>query len=153
LTTTLNAATLGVNNIQGGAGNDTLLGDASANWLVGGKGQDRFNAGAGDDTLLIDAADTTNTASGGSANINAAINAGEGFDLVQVIDSYQTNTDGSLVTNADGSHNALGITLNMAQAQVEVAIGGSGADTLIGGGRSSVFMRGAANDAGASLAA
>ena len=138
---TLNVTTLGVNNIQGGAGKDTLTGDAGTNWLVGGQGTDSFNAGAGDDTLLIDAADTTN----GSANINA----GEGFDLVQVIDSYQTN--------ADGSRTALGINLNMAQAQAEVAIGGSGADVIIGGGRSSVFVRagdgndmvigGAANDA------
>jgi Ca2+-binding RTX toxin-like protein len=136
LAETLNASTLGVNNIQAGAGNDSLIGTASANWLVGGKGNDKFDAGAGDDVLLIDADDA-----------QSGIHAGAGFDLVQVIDTYTT----------DSSHAARGVTFNLAQAEAEMAIGGAGNDVLIGGGRQSVFIRagdgddivigGAANDA------
>ena len=44
----MDAAALGVNNLYGGAGNDTLTGDANGNWLAGGVGSDTFNAGAGD---------------------------------------------------------------------------------------------------------
>ncbi|MDP1610950.1 MAG: Ig-like domain-containing protein, partial [Sulfuritalea sp.] len=124
---TIDVAALSVKNAYGNTGNDTLIGDAGANWLVGGQGSDTFNAGAGDDMLLIDAAD-----------LQQNIQAGAGFDMVQVIGQE-------------------GVTLNLAQAEVEVAIGGTGNDILIGGGRSSVFIRagdgddivigGAANDA------
>ena len=127
---TIDVATIvagGVKNAYGNSGNDTLIGDAGANWLVGGQGGDTFDAGAGDDMLIIDAADQ-----------QANIHAGDGFDMVQVVGSE-------------------GVTLNLAQADVEVAVGGTGDDILIGGGRSSVFIRagdgddiligGAANDA------
>ena len=123
---TMSTATLGVTNLYGGAGNDTLTGDANANWLAGGAGSDTFNAGAGDDVLLIDASD-----------LQANIKGGAGNDIAQV------------VGNA-------GVTLNLTQAEVEIAVGGRGNDVLIGGGRSSVFIRagdgddivigGAAND-------
>ena len=42
---TLNAVTLGVRHLTGGAGNDTLTGDAQNNWLAGGLGADSLNAG------------------------------------------------------------------------------------------------------------
>ena len=124
---TIDVAALGVKNAYGNIGNDTLIGSADANWLVGGQGSDTLNAGAGDDMLIIDAAD-----------LQQNIHAGEGFDMVQVVGTE-------------------GVTLNLAQAEIEVAVGGTGDDILIGGGRSSIFIRandgddivigGAANDA------
>ncbi|MBC2732440.1 S8 family serine peptidase [Thiobacillus sp.] len=123
----IDVAAKGVKNAYGNSGNDTLTGDANANWLVGGQGSDAFSAGAGDDMLIIDAQD-----------LQQNIHAGDGNDMVQVV-------------GADG------VTLNLAQAEVEVAVGGTGNDVFIGGGRSSVFVRagdgddliigGAANDA------
>ncbi|MDP3592373.1 S8 family serine peptidase, partial [Phenylobacterium sp.] len=123
----MDAATLNVANLTGNAGNDTLTGDAGANWLAGGQGADTFNAGAGDDILLIDAED-----------LQANIHGSAGSDIAQIIGDA-------------------GVTLNLAQAEIEAAIGGRGDDILIGGGRSSVFIRagdgddivigGAANDA------
>ncbi|WP_430435619.1 S8 family serine peptidase [Methyloversatilis sp.] len=123
---TLDAAALGVANVYGNVGNDVLIGTAGANWLVGSQGSDSFDAGDGDDMLIIDAAD-----------LQQNIDAGDGFDMVQVVGSE-------------------GVTLNMAQAGVEVVAGGTGDDVFIGGGRSSVFVRaddgddivigGAAND-------
>jgi Ca2+-binding RTX toxin-like protein len=112
----IDVAVKGVKNAYGNTGNDILTGDANANWLAGGQGADTFNAGAGDDVLLIDAAD-----------LQANIHAGAGFDMVQVVGSE-------------------GVTLNLAQAEVEVAIGGIGNDVFIGGGRSSVFIRGGDGD-------
>ena len=112
---TLDAAVLGVRHLTGGAGDDLLRGDAQDNWLAGGLGADRFDAGAGDDVLLIDAADT--------AGSGTAIDAGDGLDVVQVLGEQ-------------------GVTLNLAQAHVEIAVGGEGDDVLISGGRSTVFVRG-----------
>jgi LysM repeat protein len=114
----LNATTLGVQNITGGAGNDALTGDAQANWLAGGLGADVFNAGAGDDVILVDAEDLANA---------AAINGGDGLDMVQVIGSK-------------------GVNLNMAASNVEIAVGNMGNDVIIGGGGTSVFVRGGDGD-------
>jgi Ca2+-binding RTX toxin-like protein len=124
---TIDVAAKGVDNAYGGTGNDVLIGDASNNWLAGGLGSDTFNAGAGDDVLLIDAND-----------LQASIHAGAGTDIAQVVGDA-------------------GVTFNLALAEVETAQGGRGNDILIGGGRSSVFVRagegddivigGAANDA------
>ena len=103
-------------NLTGNLGNDTLTGDANANWLAGSLGADTFNAGAGDDVLLIDAEDR-----------QANIHGGTGNDIAQVIGDQ-------------------GVTLNLAQAEIESAIGGRGDDVFIGGGRSSVFIRGGDGD-------
>ena len=111
---TLDAVTLGVKNLTGGAGNDTLTGDTQANWLAGGLGADKLYGGAGDDVLLIDANDTV-------------VDGGDGLDVAQVIGTA-------------------GVTLNMAQSHMEIAVGGDGNDVFIGGGRSTVFVRGGAGD-------
>lgn len=123
----MDATALGVSNLYGGAGSDILTGNAVGNWLAGGVGSDTFNAGDGDDVLMIDAAD-----------LQANIHAGAGDDIAQIVGDQ-------------------GVTLNLALAEIEIAQGGRGNDILIGGGRSSVFVRsgegddvivgGAANDA------
>ncbi|MCA3352533.1 MAG: calcium-binding protein [Roseomonas sp.] len=41
----------GIENVQGGSGNDSLLGDGLANLLDGGSGNDSLSGGGGDDTL------------------------------------------------------------------------------------------------------
>ena len=112
----MDAAVKGVANLYGAQGSDTLIGDANNNWLAGGPGSDTFNAGAGDDVLLIDGSD-----------LQANIHAGAGLDIVHVVGDN-------------------GVTLNLAQAEVEIAEGGRGNDILIGGGRSNVFIRGGEGD-------
>lgn len=57
-----------VENVWGGAGDDTLTGNSSANELVGNGGADTLNGGAGDDTLEGGAGDDT-------------LNCGDGFDV------------------------------------------------------------------------
>jgi Ca2+-binding RTX toxin-like protein/subtilisin-like proprotein convertase family protein len=110
---TVDVAQKGVNNAQGGTGNDTLIGDNTNNWLAGNLGADTINAGAGDDVILFDSQDT--------------IDGGDGTDLAQVVGDE-------------------GVTLNLAESHIEVAVGGRGDDVLIGGGRSSVFIKGGEGD-------
>ncbi|WP_432470961.1 DUF4347 domain-containing protein [Amphritea sp. HPY] len=53
--TTLTVADIvGIENLTGGAGNDTLIGDALANILNGGAGDDTLQGGDGDDTYTFD---------------------------------------------------------------------------------------------------
>lgn len=113
---TIDVAQKGVSNASGGVGRDVLLGDAGSNWLAGGQGSDSFQAGAGDDVLLIDADDLA---------IN--IHGGAGTDIVQVIGDR-------------------GVTLNLAEAEIEIAQGGRGNDVFIAGGHSTVYMRGGDGD-------
>nr|WP_282598457.1 hypothetical protein [Pseudomonas chlororaphis] len=105
-----------VQNIYAGGGNDSLLGDAGANWLVGGLGSDTFDAGDGDDVLLIDADDLPQN-----------VHAGAGTDVIQVV--------------GDRS-----VAFDMAQAQAEVFVGGAGEDIVYGGGRQTMFIRGGGGD-------
>jgi trimeric autotransporter adhesin len=108
----LSTASLGVNNVYAGSGNDSLTGDAGSNWLAGGIGSDTFNAGAGDDVLMVDADDK---------QVN--IHAGAGTDIVRVT-------------------GIAGVSLNLTSMGVEIAEGGVGDDMLIGGGRSTVVISG-----------
>jgi len=108
----IDLATKGVINATGGTGNDTLNGTSENNWLAGSQGSDTFNAGAGDDVLLIDAEDLATN-----------IHGGDGMDIVQVVGDA-------------------GVTLNLAQAEIEIAQGGRGNDIFVGNGGKSVFMRG-----------
>lgn len=124
---TIDVTVKGVTNAYGAQGNDTLIGNAANNWLAGGAGSDSYSAGAGDDVLLIDADD-----------LQQNIRAGAGTDIVQVIGDQ-------------------GVTLDLAQAEVEVAVGGRGNDVFVSGGNSNTFVRagdgddlllgGSANDA------
>lgn len=109
---TVNVATLGVDSAYGNTGDDTLIGDANSNWLGGGAGSDTITAGGGDDVLIIDAQD-----------LQANIDGGSGFDIVQAVGS-------------------VGINFNLSQAHVELANGTDSDDVLVGGGTSSVFISG-----------
>lgn len=109
---TLNAATLGVNNVYAGSGNDTLIAAAGGSWLVGGSGSDTFEGGAGNDVFVV------------SGNDNPAnITGGGGTDMVVV-----TGTEG--------------MTIDMAQEGVTIAEGGQGDDVIESGGRTGVYIKG-----------
>ncbi|WP_272942224.1 S8 family serine peptidase [Candidatus Regiella insecticola] len=109
---TLVADKLGVVNITGGKGDDTLTGNAKNNWLAGGLGSDTFFGGDGDDVLLIDAEDRPEN-----------IHGGAGRDIVYVLGDQ-------------------GIYLDVFKAEVEMAIGGRGDDFFIANGNSTVYLQG-----------
>ena len=109
---TLNAATLNVDNVDGGVGNDTLIAKSTGSWLIGGGGSNTYQGGIGNDVFVISSLD-------GPANVHG----GGGEDMVMV-----------------GS--ASGMTINMAQMDVTIAEGGAGNDVIMSGGRSAVYIKG-----------
>ena len=61
----------GIENVNGGAGNDIITGNNSDNTLNGGTGNDTLNGGLGNDRLV-----------GGSGNDIFQINTGTGRDVI-----------------------------------------------------------------------
>lgn len=109
---TLDAGKLGVNNLYGGSGDDTLIAASTGSWLVGGAGSNTYNGGAGDDVFVISASDNPGN-----------IHGNGGHDTAIVVGDK-------------------GVVLNMAQAGLTIAQGGSGDDTLVSGGNAGVFLKG-----------
>ena len=88
----------GIENVNGGAGNDIITGNRSANTLNGGNGNDTLNGGAGNDTLngglgndrlvggngidRLTGGVGNDTLIGGSGNDIFQINSGIGRDLI-----------------------------------------------------------------------
>ena len=56
-TTPFNNIWIDINGIEGSAGGDEVIGDATSNWLVGGGGDDLLFGGGGDDVLVGDSVD------------------------------------------------------------------------------------------------
>ncbi|NWD49213.1 S8 family serine peptidase [Pseudomonas gingeri] len=109
---TLDAGKLGVNNLYGGSGDDTLIAASTGSWLVGGAGSNTYNGGVGDDVFVISASDNP-----------ANIHGNGGHDTAIVVGDKA-------------------VVLNMAQAGLTIAQGGSGDDTLVSGGNAGVFIKG-----------
>lgn len=116
---------VGIENIQGGSGNDTLLGDGNANSLSGNAGNDSFTGGTGNDSLY--GAAGNDTLDGGSGA--DMLNGGDGTDTAL----YTANTapvaiDLQAGTAAFPTQTAPTETL----VSIENAWTGSAADTLKG---------------------
>jgi Ca2+-binding RTX toxin-like protein len=123
-------------NLYGGFGNDTLTGNALANWLLGGAGNDSLNGGNGNDTYACN----TNTALGSDTiteigGIDTLTFAGSTSDVIV-----------SLGSTAVQSVNAnLTLTLDSASSMENLS-GGSGNDTLTGNSLANRFIGGPGND-------
>ncbi|MEK9498391.1 S8 family serine peptidase [Photorhabdus sp. P32] len=113
---TLNAEQLGVSNLYGGSGNDTLIATKTGSWLVGGAGSNTYVGGAGDDVFVISASDDTKN-----------IHGNGGHDTAIIVGKK-------------------GVELNMAQAGLTMAQGGSGSDVIRSGGANGVFIKGGSGD-------
>lgn len=68
-----------IENVIGGSGNDTIVGDGAANQLEGSLGNDVLTGGGGDDTLYGYLADSSVTA-GPNADVNAGKDGEDGAD-------------------------------------------------------------------------
>jgi Ca2+-binding RTX toxin-like protein len=145
-----------IENVTGGSGNDTLVGNASANTLNGGAGNDDLTGtgndqligGAGNDTYHAVSGDTITEAAGGG--IDTVITSSASFTLAANVEnliftglvSYNgtgNNLD-NVLTGASGND-----VLNGGNGNDQL-IGGTGADTLNGGNGSDVITGGADND-------
>ncbi|WP_439787083.1 calcium-binding protein, partial [Photorhabdus luminescens] len=109
---TLDAGQLGVSNLYGGSGNDTLIAAKTGSWLVGGAGSNTYVGGAGDDVFVISASDDTKN-----------IHGNGGHDTAIIVGNQ-------------------GVALDMDRAGLTIAQGGSGNDTIISGGANGVFIKG-----------
>lgn len=110
----------GIENVTGGAGNDTFTGDLNRNIFTGGAGNDTFIGSAGGDTY-----------SGGAGNADK-------LDM-----SFATQN----MTINLGAGTASGLDIgNVTLSNIEIVKGGSGHDTLLGSGQADTFIGSAGGD-------
>ena len=124
-----------IENILGGVGADTLIGDTLSNILSGGDGSDTLSGGAGNDTLIggtgLDTADFSTAAFGVTANLFTGTSLGDGNDILSSIENISGGS-GNDTLIGDNSNNILN--------------GGSGDDTLTGGNGDDYLNGGAGTD-------
>ena len=148
-----------IENLLGGAFNDTLIGDLNANVLDGGKGRDLLQGGAGADTLLggegddtlqggagadrLDGGTGNNTASYAEASAGVTVNLDDSTrnngtqaygDVLLNIQNLTGSDFGDSLTG-DASNNLInagaGDDTLVSSAGVDTLFGGAGNDTLV----------------------
>ena len=130
--TTENDSFANVENLAGGAGDDTLTGDGAKNELRGNAGADTLS-GLGDDDLLIPGI------GGGSST------GGPGTDTVSFVDVPAAGSGFTVVASlVTGSAVVLGVT--QALVTVENLTGSAGDDSLAGDGADNAFAGGGGTD-------
>ncbi|HEY0028114.1 MAG TPA: M10 family metallopeptidase C-terminal domain-containing protein, partial [Allosphingosinicella sp.] len=126
------------NTIWGGSGNDTLVGLEGNDLLVGGAGNDTFAGGAGDDGYVVDEAGdiVTEQAAEGSDTVSTTLAVYTLGDNIEALRSTAIGT-GAFAGTGNALDNWLigaagNDTLN-AMAGNDSLMGGAGNDTLDGG--------------------
>lgn len=140
---------IGIENLTGGAGSDSLIGDAANNVLDGGSaGSDDLNGGGGDDTLI-------------SFSGVGFLDGGAGDDILRGhafildggdgVDTVESSAEGDLTIDlrVDNVGQATGATSGANFTQfvgVENVTTGAGADTLTGSIADNILRGGAGAD-------
>jgi Ca2+-binding RTX toxin-like protein len=96
--------------LDGRAGNDTLVGGENDDTLSGGEGADSLDGGRGNDLLFVDAEDLS----------VGSVNGGSGVDTVIVTQTGDAETPPA------------GVSLNLYETNVEIAVGHDGNDLISG---------------------
>jgi len=129
------ASVLGVENVTGGSGNDTLTGDAVANVLAGGAGNDTYFVGAGDTVTEAAGAGTDTVNSSASFALGANV---ENLSLTVLADINGTgNALANVITDAGGGNNVLS-----GLGGADTMLGAVGNDTMSGGTGNDMFVFG-----------
>jgi Ca2+-binding RTX toxin-like protein len=122
-----------IQHLQGGSGNDRLIGDAQNNLLQGGAGDDSLLGGQGADTLIGGGGNNTASYSTSSAGVTVNLLSQTNFgadaagDVLVGIQNLEGSDFGDLLTG-DAQNNLLqGLAGN------DVLVGGAGDDSLLGG--------------------
>jgi Ca2+-binding RTX toxin-like protein len=154
---------VGITQIDGGQGNDAIIGSAGADIIVGGTGSDNLNGGAGDDVFLLSGTDAGYDRFEGGAGFDVLrgssgddtfrmyqftgpatierIEGNGGNDQIAGTGSSDTldfsSTELVDITQIDGGQGNDAIT---GSAGNDVILGGTGSDNLIGGAGDDVFL-------------
>jgi Ca2+-binding RTX toxin-like protein len=115
-----------IEDVDGGAGNDSIVGNTADNRLNGGLGNDTLDGGTGNDFCIL--GDANNTL---DLSLPSSQNTGEGLDSLTNIEN---------VYGAAGNDSIIGNTANNRLA------GGSGNDTLNGSTGNDWLLGGTEND-------
>jgi Ca2+-binding RTX toxin-like protein len=141
---------LSIENITGGAGNDIIGGDASANVIQGGDGNDTLKFSKGNITGATAIGDTLNGGSGidtadytGASGINVTLIGGAGQVEVFVGGLVKQYDQLIGIENIIGSNSQNNITGDTAANKIT---GGTASDTLAGGDGNDTLDGGAGND-------
>jgi Ca2+-binding RTX toxin-like protein len=130
-----------IENITGGAGDDTLIGSSGANALDGGPGNDVLSGGLGNDTLSGGPGDDIFTEDS-IPNGSDVFVGGAGEDTV----SYALRTSAVTVTIDDTANDGESGEADNVHSDVEDVVGGSGDDTITGSALGNALAGGPGND-------
>ena len=124
---------VGIENLIGGAGNDTLAGNAGNNLLQGGRDDDTLDGGAGADVL--DGGEGNDTASYARASTGVLLNLADtasntGEAAGDVYNSIENLTGSAFADVLLGDNQANRLDGGAGDDRL---VGGAGADTLVGG--------------------
>jgi Ca2+-binding RTX toxin-like protein len=142
------------NVFTGNAGNDTLTGEGGSDVLLGGDGDDTLAGGAGNDQLDggagVNWADYSSSASAVNVNLSTNTSNGEGNDVLAGIVNVNGSSHNDSI-NGDDSNNVLNgrggnDTINGRGGDDNVN-GGAGVDELNGNGGNDRASGGSGNDA------
>ncbi len=148
---------IGIANVTGGTGNDTLTGDASVNTLTGGAGNDVLKGAAGNDAIaggagtadvaVFDGAAANFGFDGTTASLTITDGVGsEGADTLTGIETLRfAGVDYNIVQGTNGNDSG-GTALNGGATANNVMFGFNGNDTLNGGALNDIINGGAGND-------
>jgi Ca2+-binding RTX toxin-like protein len=149
-------------NVTGGAGNDTVTGNAAVNVLIGNAGNDTLNGGSGNDTLT--GGEGSDSLIGGTGNDNylfATALLGQTDVITELsgggtefLDFTSLSAGDGLSINLASTTTALGghanRVINLASAgtttPLENVTGGAGNDNITGNAASNVLTGNAGND-------
>jgi serralysin len=125
-----------IENATGGAGSDTLIGNAAGNWLDGGAGADSMTGGAGDDIYFVDDAGDMifEMAGEGHDTVLAGVSHTLGANVERVFALDPSSTAALNFTGNDLA-NELGGT-----AGANLLDGGAGADLMVGGDGDDIYF-------------
>ncbi len=122
---------IGIENVNGGGGNDIITGNSSANTLNGGNGNDILNGGTGNDLLVGGLGKDTAVFSSNSNVVKLSItkkqNTKDGLDTLIGIENVNAGGGNDTITGNSSAN-----TLNGSNGN-DILNGGKGNDLLVGG--------------------
>lgn len=139
-----------IENAVGGGGNDTIIGNASANSLYGGLGNDSIVGGAGNDTL--NGSTGNDTMQGGAGSDIFYVNStgdriGDTGTLASDVDTVFAGVSWTLATGFERLTLSGGTAIDgTGNAVANLLIGNAAANRLTGGAGNDILTGGAGND-------